>query len=380
MTNSGVFVAEPLVRLNDFERLWAEVGSNVLDTVRIVGESGWYVLGKEVEAFEVELAAYWKQGFAVGVASGLDAIEIGLRCCGCRPGDKVLLPPISAFATALAVIKIGAVPVFCDCDQFGLLDLDLAEAAVRHDRTIRYMVPVHLYGHCLDMERLRGFRNRYGIRLVEDCAQSIGASHDGIRSGLAGDCAATSFYPTKNLGALGDGGALMTASEEIAAHARVLRDYGQGAKYRHDSVGYNSRLDELHAAILRRVFLPRLEAATDKRKVVARQYLEEISNPFITPLGMPEGSDSCWHLFPIRTPRLRKQELAAHLRARGIQSAEHYPIPMMDQPAMREVKFEQTGRCDTARDLCACELSLPIHPFLTPEETSRVVDACNTWS
>ena len=221
------------------------------------------------------------------------------------------------------------------------------------------------------------------IRIVEDCAQSIGASHAGINggipSGLAGDCAATSFYPTKNLGAFGDGGALLTGSAEIAATARVLRDYGQGAKYRHDSIGYNSRLDEVHAAILRRVLLPRLQAATDKRRIVAERYLKEISNPLVTPLGRPDGSDSCWHLFPVRAPLLRKQELAAHLRAGG-SSGGALSGSMMDQPAMREVKFEQTGSCDTARQLCACELSLPIHPFLTPGEISRVVDACNTWS
>jgi dTDP-4-amino-4,6-dideoxygalactose transaminase len=380
MTSSGLSSADTSVKLNDFERLWAAAGSSVLEAVRVVGESGWYILGHEVEAFERELAAYWKQGFAVGLASGLDAVEIGLRCCGCGPGDKVLLPPVSAFATALAVIKIGAIPVFCDCDRFGLLDLSLAEEALSADPAIGFMVPVHLYGHCLDISHLRRLKESLGLRIVEDCAQSIGASHRGVESGLGGDCAATSFYPTKNLGAFGDGGALLTSSYEIASQAKVLRNYGQSARYRHDTVGYNSRLDELHAAILRRVFLPRLSIATQQRRAIANEYLSKIGNSLVQPLGAPQGSESCWHLFPVRVPQGRKQDFTAHLRARDIQSAEHYPVAMMDQPAMRGVKFEQFGSCEVGRELCAREISLPIHPFLTPAEVGRVVDACNTWS
>ncbi len=379
MPTSEGSAAQAAVRLNEFQRQWAELGPAVIDAVRAVGESGWYILGGEVEAFEGELAAHWQRRFAVGVASGLDAIEIGLRCLGCGPGDKVLMAPVSAFATALAALKLGAVPVFVDCDSFGLADLELAEQALAADRSLRYFVPVHLYGHCLDMGRLARLRERYGVRIVEDCAQSIGAAHGGVPCGGAGECAATSFYPTKNLGALGDGGALLSDSENCAAAARCLRDYGQASKYRHTQVGYNSRLDELHAAVLRRVLLPRVPAWTAVRRRRAERYLREITNPLLALPGAPAASDSCWHLFPVLAPAGRKREFLAHLRALGISAGEHYPVALMDQPVMREVRHEQKGDCPRARDWCAREVSLPIHPYLRDEEAQRVIDACNAW-
>jgi dTDP-4-amino-4,6-dideoxygalactose transaminase len=380
MTNSASSKASPPVRLNDFQRMWAEVGPAVLEAVRITGESGWYVLGSEVQGFEKELAAVWQRGYSVGVASGLDAIEIGLRCCGCKAGDKVLVPPISAFATVLAVLRIGAIPVFVDCDHFGLMDLEQAAGALSGDPSIRYAIPVHLYGHCLDMRELSGLRELFGVSIVEDCAQSIGASWRGVPCGAAGNCAATSFYPTKNLGALGDGGALLSDSAEIVALARCLRDYGQSAKYVHEQVGYNSRLDEMHAAILRRAMLPRLAVWTEVRRSIARSYIEGIRNPRLDVAGSPEGSESCWHLFPILVPAGRKGEFISHLRAKGVDAGEHYPLALMDQPVMCDASFEEFGSCSRARDFCAREVSLPIHPYLTATEVQQVIDACNSWS
>jgi len=367
------------VLLNDFKRQWADVGRHVLDAVRTVGESGWYILGAEVEAFEKELAAFWGRSFAVGVASGLDALEIALRCTGCKPGDKVLMSPLSAFATALAVVKVGAVPVFVDCDRYGLVDLELAEQAITADRSIRYFIPVHLYGHSLNMERLAGLQDRLKISIIEDCAQSIAAAHLGVRTGSAGICLATSFYPTKNLGAFGDGGALLTDSEELALAARQLRDYGQSSKYRHTVVGYNSRLDELHAAILRRSLLPRLPGWTARRRLIARRYLDEIGNPAILVPGVPAGSDSSWHLFPVLVPEGRKTDFMAYLTRCGIGSAEHYPISMADQVAMTQVRYERIGDCPRTREFCLREVSLPIHPYLSDEEATRVIDACSGW-
>ncbi|MBX9601773.1 MAG: DegT/DnrJ/EryC1/StrS family aminotransferase [Bryobacteraceae bacterium] len=380
MANSGAYsTAAAPVKLNDFERQWAETGGAVLDAVREVGESGWYILGRQVSAFEAGLSEFWGLPHAVGVASGLDAIEIGLRVCGCKPGDKVIVPPVSAFATVLAVIRLGAVPVFVDCDSYGLADLDLVEKAMEADPAIRYFVPVHLYGHCLDMARMERLKARFGAVIVEDCAQSIGARHNGITCGTVGDCAATSFYPTKNLGALGDGGALLTRSPEHAAAARCLRDYGQASKYRHEQLGYNSRLDELHAAVMLRAFLPRLSEWTSARRTIAAEYLQGIRNPLIQPLGIPAGSDSCWHLFPVRVDPARKREFMDHLKGQSVGSAEHYPSAMLDQPAMSQARYEVWGDCGRARELCASEVSLPIHPYLTSEERARVVDACNSW-
>lgn len=369
----------PVIKLNDFERMWEDAGPAILDAVRRVGESGWYILGAEVGSFESDLARLWGMTFAVGVASGLDAIEIGLRCCGCKPGDQVLLPPVSAFATVLAVVRLGASPVFVDCDRFGLMDLDQAADALA-EGSIRFAVPVHLYGHCLDLAALGELKARYGTSVVEDAAQSIGASWRGAPSGSAGDCAATSFYPTKNLGALGDGGALLTNSKEHAAFARRLRDYGQSSKYVHEHIGYNSRLDEIQAAILRRAFMPRLAGWTETRRAIARRYLDGIRNPWLELPGAPAGSESCWHLFPVLAPAGRKTDFLAHLRRHGVGAAEHYPSTLMDQPAMRHVAYREFRPCSRARDFCAREVSLPIHPYLNDAEIQRVIDTCNVWT
>ena len=379
MTNSAACGSVPPVALNDFKRQWADVGADVMEAVRAVGESGWYILGSEVEAFESELAALWNRRFAVGVASGLDALEIGLRCAGCLPGDKVLMSPVSSFATTLAVVKARAIPVFVDCDQYGLVDLDLAAKALAADQSIRFFVPVHLYGYPLDMARLADLQSRSGVRIVEDCAQSIGASHRGILTGTCGVCAATSFYPTKNLGALGDGGAVLTDSEEVAATARQLRDYGRESKYLHTRIGYNSRLDELHAAILRRALLPRLDAWTRRRRHTAERYAGEIRNPLIAIPGAPAGSLPSWHLFPVLAAAGTKQSLLAYLAANGIGAGEHFPVALADQPALKGVVYEEIGPCPIARDLCSREVSLPIHPYLSEADVSRVIEISNGW-
>ncbi len=379
MGNSAVSAAAPQVKLNDFERLWADAGADVVAAVRAVGESGWYILGREVEAFERDLARLWSSRFAVGVASGLDAIEIGLRACGCKAHDKVLLPPISAFATVLAVARLGAIPVFVDCDRFGLMDLDQAREALAAEPSIRFAVPVHLYGHAMDLDALAELKSHYGIAMVEDAAQSVGASFRGNPCGAAGDCAATSFYPTKNLGALGDGGALLTNSEQHATLARQLRDYGQSSKYVHERIGYNSRLDELHAAILRRAMLPRLGGWTAKRRAIAAHYIGAIRNPLLEIPSAPAESESCWHLFPVLVANGRKAEFLAHLSRNGIAAGEHYPSVLMDQPAMREIAYREFRPCFRARDSCAREVSLPIHPYLAAGEIDRVVEACNVW-
>jgi dTDP-3-amino-3,4,6-trideoxy-alpha-D-glucose transaminase len=379
MTNSALSEVLLPVKLNDFQRMWAETGPDVLEAVRVTGESGWYILGSELKEFEKEFAAYWQRRYSVGVGNGLDAIEIGLRVCGCKPGDKVLVPPVSAFATVLAVVRIGAIPVFIDCDRFGLMDLKQAAAALAADRSIRYAVPVHIYGNCLDLEELRRWRTELQVSVIEDCAQSVGATWRGELCGSAGDCAATSFYPTKNLGAFGDGGALLTDSEEHASLARSLRDYGQTDKYVHQHIGCNSRLDEIHAAILRRAMLPRLTGWTEARRAVAQRYLDGIRNPRLEVVGSPEGSNSCWHLFPVLAPAGLKTEFMAHLRAEAVGAAEHYPIAMMDQPAMSQVTYSEFQPCTRGRDFCAREVSLPIHPYLSAGEIQRVIDVCNSW-
>jgi len=368
------------IPFNDFRRQWLETSGDTLDAVEAVGANGWYILGSEVLKFEADLATTWGVNHAIGVASGLDAIEISLRALGCGHGEKVLTTPVTAFATTLAIVKLGATPVFCDVDAYGLIDLGRCEAALRQDRQIRFFVPVHLYGHSLDIGRLRRMRDEFDLSIVEDCAQSILACHSGSATGTAGQLAATSFYPTKNLGGLGDGGAILTSQERFASSCRVLRDYGQNGKYQHELIGYNSRLDELHASILRRAHLPRLRKWTRRRKEIARAYGEGVRHPGISLPGAPSGSDSCWHLYPVFVDPNRKREFMEHMHSREVVVAEHYPTPVFEQKAIQTVKYEVVGGVERAKQLCHSEVSLPIHPYLTDAEVAAVIDACNAWS
>jgi dTDP-3-amino-3,4,6-trideoxy-alpha-D-glucose transaminase len=368
-----------VIPLNDFKQQWSEIGADVLKAVEAVGKSGWYILGQNVGNFEQALAAVWGMPYAVGVASGLDALELSLRALGCGPNDFVLTSPISAFATPLAILKLGATPVFADCDRFGLVDLEECCEMLRARPEIRYFVPVHLYGHSLDLGKLRVLREEFDLKIVEDCAQAIDAKYMGMPCGTAGQLAATSFYPTKNLGAFGDGGAVFASSEESARAIRRLRDYGQSSKYCHDVVGYNSRLDEIQAAILHSALLPRLNAWTEARRRVAHRYLEGISSPAIVPTGAPQNSSSCWHLFPVLVEPGRKAAAIAYFNAKGISVGEHYPLPLVDQKALAGLRGHIGSGCPNARDFCGRQLSLPIHPYLTSQEVEQIIEACNEW-
>lgn len=348
-----------MVQANDFRRQWEDLREDALAAFEKVGASGWYILGEEVRLLEQDLAALWGFPHAAGVASGLDAIEIALRALGCGPGDRVLTTPISAFATTLAIVKIGAVPVFVDTDDQGLIDIQRCQEILRSRRDIRFFVPVHLYGFSLDAGALRRLRDQHGMLMVEDCAQSMRA---------AGDLAATSFYPTKNLGAMGDGGAILCRDPALDERVRALRDYGQTSKYRHDVIGYNSRLDELQAAFLRRACLPRLDRWTARRREIAAAYLDGIKNPAVRLPNPPEGSEPSWHLFPVWIDR----------RLPDSPFGTHYPTAIPDQKALEGVPFEEPDRCENARRLCASEVSLPIHPYLDDAEVAEVIATVNS--
>lgn len=368
-----------MILANDFQRQWADIQNDARAAFRKVGESGWYILGNEVREFESALASYWGMAHAAGVASGLDAIEISLRVLGCQPGDPVLTTPISAFATTLAILKLGAVPVFVDTNQHGLLDLERCRDLFWRRPDIRFFVPVHLFGHSLDVTALRAIRKEFDTHIVEDCAQSIGARFRGQAAGTAGQFAATSFYPTKNLGALGDGGVILTDHPEWHAQITALRDYGQTAKYRHEMVGYNSRLDEVQAAVLRSAMLPRLNTWIERRRAIAKRYLAGIDHPEVRCAGAPEGSESSWHLFPVQVLAERKASFLEYLKTSDVMPGEHYPSIIPDQPAMAHVSFEFVDDCQNARRFAASEVSLPIHPYLTEEEIARVIKIVNGW-
>lgn len=348
-----------MIRANDFRRQWEDLRADAMAAFEKVGASGWYILGEEVRLFEQDLAALWGFPHAAGVGSGLDAIEIALRALGCKPGDRVLTTPVSAFATTLAIVKLGAVPVFVDTDDQGLIDLQRCQELLKKRSGIRFFVPVHLYGFALDPRALLRLRDEHDLLMVEDCAQSMRA---------AGDLAATSFYPTKNLGAMGDGGAILTNDAALDGRVRALRDYGQIAKYRHDFVGYNSRLDELQAAYLRRACLPRLERWTARRREIAAAYLRGIRNPAVRVPAPSPDSESSWHLFPVWIDR----------RLPDSPFGTHYPAAIPDQKALEGVPFEEPDRCENARRLCASEVSLPIHPYLDDAEVAEVIATVNS--
>lgn len=361
------------IGLNDFARQWARIGPRAEAAFRLVGQSGWYVLGQEVELFEQELARFAHLPHAIGCASGLDAIEIGLRALNLQPGQKVLTTPLSAFATTLAILRAGGTPVFVDTDEHGLLDLKLAEQALENDPTLQFLVPVHLYGRSLDLHHLQHLKDKFQLNIVEDAAQAIGATHERKPVGSVGQVTAISFYPTKNLGCMGDGGAVLTSDPALDQRCRSLRDYGQTSKYVHAELGLNSRLDEVQASILRQALLPELSTWTSRRRAIAERYLRTINQPEVQ---LPDKDpEAVWHLFPVRSNR--RDSLMEHLKSMNIQSAVHYPGLIPEQEAMRDVP--PSPPTPVALQMARTVLSLPIHPFLTDNEIERVASAVNGW-
>jgi dTDP-3-amino-3,4,6-trideoxy-alpha-D-glucose transaminase len=304
---------------------------------------------------------------------------MGLRCLGLRLGEKVLTTPLSAFATTLAIVRAGGVPVFVDVDRTGGLDLVQCREFLARDRSIRFLLPVHLYGRALNLEELKKLQRDFSLKVLEDCAQAIGAASAGVRAGTVGQAAATSFYPTKNLGALGDAGAVLTNDAAVAKAAIEMRNYGQSAHYLHSRLGLNSRLDEIHAAILRDAFLPHLEAWTTARRRIAMKYLDEISNAGLALPALGSANDSVWHLFPLLVTAGSRDEFQAHLRSEGITTGVHYPRIIPDQPALAAGLGDYSTRLENARRFARSEVSLPVHPFMSEAEVEAVIQACNNW-
>jgi dTDP-3-amino-3,4,6-trideoxy-alpha-D-glucose transaminase len=331
---------------------------------------GWFVLGPEVEGFEHEFAAACGAAHAVGVGNGTDAIALVLRALDLGPGDEVIVPAMTAAFTGLAVAMVGATPVIVDVDPHTLTMDPVACAAAVSART-RAIVPVHLYGQAADGAALAAVAARHGLAVVEDCCQAHLATDAGVPVGTRGAAGAFSFYPTKNLGALGDGGAVVTNDEALAARIKRLRNGGQSARYQHVEPGVNSRLDEVQAAVLR-ARLPGLAQATATRRGLAAEYRRRLTRG-VAPV--PErDAGHVYHLFPVRSPH--RDALRAHLDERGIETLVHYPVPLSAQPA-----FDRHGKrpCPVA-DRAATELlSLPLHPRLSMDHVARVADAVNEF-
>jgi dTDP-4-amino-4,6-dideoxygalactose transaminase len=332
---------------------------------------GWFVLGPELEAFEKEFADACGAAHAVGVGTGTDALALALRVAGIGAGDEVITPPLSAAYTALAIMMVGARPVFADIDPDRLtLDPRATDTAVT-PRT-KAIMPVHLYGQPADMPALMQVADRHRLLVIEDCCQSHLATCDGKAVGSFGIAAAYSFYPTKNLGALGDGGAVTMNDAALAARLRRLRNGGQTDRYHHAEFGVNSRLDEIQAAILRArlAWLPRW---TVERRALAGEYRRRLAG---APVTVPAEHDPghVYHLFPILSHD--RAALQAHLKAGGVETLIHYPVPIPRQPA---VASERPADCPVANRVCGEVLSLPLHPGLTRQAVEEVAAALQAF-
>ncbi len=360
----------PDVRFNDLSLEGAAPASEIEAAIARVLASGWFILGPEVEAFEREIVSSFDCGNAVGVGNGTDSITLALTAVGVGPGDEVLTTPLTAAFTALAVSRLGAKPVFADVEP-ETLTLS-AESAARHITSkTRAILPVHLYGNAADIEGLLALAKQHELAFVEDACQAHGARHDGKSLGSIGRVGTFSFYPTKNLGALGDGGMVVTRDDEIAAKLKRLRNGGQSSRYRHDEFGINSRLDEIQAAVLR-VKLKYLESNNERRRELARLYEEALEGSGVRPVAVREGCTSARHLFVIRAPN--RDALAAHLKERGIETLIHYPIPTHFQGAYESLG-QGRGSCPNAEKACGEILSLPLYPALPTAAVERVADA-----
>lgn len=354
----------------DLGAAYRELKTEIDAAVNRVLESGWYVLGPEVEAFETEWATYCKAKHAVGLANGLDALTLALRALDVGPGDEVIVPSNTYIATWLAVTEVGAtiVPVEPDLRTYNM-DPDRIESAIT-PRT-RALLPVHLYGQPADLDPILDIARRHELRVIEDAAQAHGSRYKGRRIGAHGDIVCWSFYPGKNLGALGDGGAVTTNSADLADRIRVLRNYGSRVKYLNEVKGQNSRLDPIQAAVLR-VKLPHLDAWTDRRRLIAAAYTEGLKDCGLNLPRVPDSTNPAWHLYVIRSAE--RNALEKRLGEAGVATLIHYPIPPHMQEAYAGLGLAPDA-LPLAQQMASELLSLPIGPQLSQVNVARVIEA-----
>lgn len=355
----------------DLKAAYLELKEELDAAYRRVMDSGWYILGEEVEAFEAEFAAYLGVKHCVGVGNGLEALHLILRADGIGAGDEVIVPANTYIATWLAVSYAGAVPVPVEPDPL-TRNLNPAKIEAAISPRTRAMIPVHLYGMPADLDPIREIASRYHIKVIEDAAQAHGAGYKGCKAGALGDAAGWSFYPGKNLGAFGDGGAVTTNDDELADRVRTLRNYGSRVKYFNEVKGFNSRLDPLQAAFLR-VKLKYLDAWNARRASLAREYLEQLRElPDLELPHVPEWANPCWHLFVIRHPQ--RDALQKHLQEHQVSTLIHYPIPPHLSEAYQDMRWSQ-GSFPISEALAGTVLSLPLGPHLSHAEQKQVLDA-----
>ena len=363
---------EMKVPFASFVPLEKEIGEELRAAFERVLNRSWYIGGPEDEAFEREFAAYCGTKYCIGVGNGLDALMLVLKAKGIGQGDEVIVPSNTYIATALAVTYTGATPVFAEPD-LRTFNMDPERIEEKITPRTRAIMPVHLYGQACDMDPIMAVARKHGLFVLEDCAQAHGAEYKGRKVGTFGDAAGFSFYPGKNLGALGDAGAVITDDRELAEKVRALGNYGSDYKYHHIYQGNNSRLDEIQAALLR-VKLPLLDKMNENRRQIAEIYAREIRHPeVILPYVIPEAKP-VWHIYGIRSRRAK--ELSAYLEEKGIGINHHYPIPMHLQECYRELNIPR-GALPIAEEISATEISIPMYYGMTEEEIRTVVEAIN---
>ena len=362
-------MVEFVVLKRQFDSYAAEYEANALRALR----SGWYIMGRELETFEAQFAAYLGVKYSIGLNSGLDALTLAVRALGIGPRDEVIVPANTYIASVLGVTENGATPVFVDPDDFFCLDAEKIEAAIT-PRT-KAILPVHLYGQPCEMEKICAIAEKHGLYVIEDCAQSHGARLKGKMTGTFGTIGCFSFYPTKPLGALGDSGAVVTDDPVLADRLRKLRNYGSGVKYVNELEGVNSRLDEVQAAVLQ-VGLKHLEEGNAYRNRIAERYLAGITNPMVTLPGTRKDAAHVYHIFGVLCGQ--RDALQAHLGSRGVKALIHYPIPPHLQQCYARLGHG-AGDFPISERFAKEELSLPIYVGMPEEDVDRVIAAVNSF-
>lgn len=374
MTNHSAALTEPIPFL-DLSHVHEGVKDSILEDVAALIDTNRYINGPAVSEFEAAFATYCGTAHCAGVSSGLDALRLILIATAISPGDEVIVPANTFVATIEAVTQAGARPVLVDAseDDFNL-DVAAVDAAVTN--STRFLLPVHLYGQMADMRALHEVAARHDVRIIEDACQAHGAERDGLRAGAAGSAAAFSFYPGKNLGAMGDAGAVVSDDDEVVSIVRALREHGQRAKYHHELEGYTARLDTIQAIVLLHK-LPLLDACNDARRDVAAAYANALTG--VGDLVLPqiaEGSSPVWHLYVVRTAD--PNALAAHLAERGVGAGRHYPQPVHMTEAYRSLGYH-AGAFPVSERLAREVLSLPIFPGMTEAQVGWVADAVSDF-
>lgn len=358
-----------------FEKMHEEIRDDLSCAFNRVMDKNWFIQGSELENFENEFAAYCGSEYCVGVGNGLEALLLILKAYGIGAGDEVIVPSNTFIATALAVSYAGALPVFVEPDEktFNINPDRIEEKITERTKAI---IAVHLYGQPAEMDEIKAIADRYGLKLIEDSAQAHGATYKGIKTGNLGDAAGFSFYPGKNLGALGDAGAVVTNDKDLADKVRALGNYGSDYKYHHIYKGNNSRLDEIQAAFLR-VKLPMLDKWNAERMRIASRYLNEIINPKIKLPVICSDTTHVFHIFGIRCEH--RDVLEKYLNEHGVGTNKHYPIPIHMQGAYAELNMKE-GTFPIAEHISHTELSIPMYYGMTDEEISYVIETINAWN